>query len=106
MANVTIGSNVFIGAYSIVLPGITIGDNVIVGAGSVVVHDIPSGSVAVGAPARVVKTLSQFIEEKKSEMQEENTFGEEYTIRNPYFCDAQKGRLIETCKKKGKIYVY
>ena len=36
---------------------VTIGDNVVIGAGSVVVHDIPSDSVAVGNPARVVKSL-------------------------------------------------
>ena len=54
---VSIGSNVWIGGSVVILPGVTIGDNVTIGAGSVVVHDIPSGSIAVGNPCRVVKSI-------------------------------------------------
>lgn len=59
---ITIGSNVFIGLSSIILPGVTIGDNVVVGAGAVVNRDIPSDSVAVGVPARVVSSLADYRE--------------------------------------------
>jgi acetyltransferase-like isoleucine patch superfamily enzyme len=52
-----IGNNVQIGANSVVLPGVTIGDNVIVGALSLVNKDIPSNSVAVGNPCKVVKSI-------------------------------------------------
>lgn len=51
IGRVTIGNNVFIGAGSIVLPGVTIGNNVVIGAGSIVTHDIPDGTVAMGTPA-------------------------------------------------------
>jgi len=54
---VTIGDNVWIGGSVTILAGVTIGDNVTIGAGSVVTRDIPSNSVAVGNPCRVVKTL-------------------------------------------------
>ncbi len=54
---VTIGHNVWIGGSVTILPGVTIGDNVTIGAGSVVVKDIPSDSLAVGNPARVVKHI-------------------------------------------------
>ena len=54
---ITVGSDVWIGGHVTVCPGVTIGDNVVIGAGSVVVHDIPSNSVAVGNPARVVKRI-------------------------------------------------
>ncbi len=54
---VSIGNNVWIGGSVVILSGITIGDNVTIGAGSVVVNDIPSNSIAVGNPCRVVKTL-------------------------------------------------
>ena len=54
---VTIGHNVWIGGSVTILPGVTIGDNVTIGAGSVVVSDIPSNSVAVGNPCRVVKKI-------------------------------------------------
>lgn len=46
-----------IGANSTILPGVTIGENALVGAGSVVVQDVPSGTVVVGNPARVVKAV-------------------------------------------------
>ena len=54
---VTIGNNVWIGGSVTILPGVTIGDNVTIGAGSVVVSDIPSNSIAVGNPCRVVRSI-------------------------------------------------
>ncbi len=54
-APVTIGDNVWIGGASIILPGVTIGDNVVIGAGSVVTKDIPSNTVAVGNPCKVIR---------------------------------------------------
>lgn len=54
---VRIGRGVWIGANVTVLPGAEIGDGAVIGAGSVVRGSIPGQSVAVGAPARVVKTL-------------------------------------------------
>ncbi len=54
---ITVGDNVWIGANVCVLPGVTIGDNCTIGAGSVVVHDIPSNTLAVGNPCRVIRTL-------------------------------------------------
>ncbi|WP_202171413.1 DapH/DapD/GlmU-related protein [Bacillus sp. USDA818B3_A] len=47
---VKIGDNCWIGAGSIICPGVTIGDNSVIGAGSVVTKDIPANSVAVGNP--------------------------------------------------------
>jgi acetyltransferase-like isoleucine patch superfamily enzyme len=57
---IEVGSNVYFGFGCIVLPGVKIGDNVIIGAGSIVSRDIPSNSVAVGAPARVIKTIDEY----------------------------------------------
>ena len=54
---VTIGHNVWIGGSVTILPGVSIGDNVTIGAGSVVAGDIPSGTIAVGNPCRVIKHL-------------------------------------------------
>jgi acetyltransferase-like isoleucine patch superfamily enzyme len=51
-----IGARCFIGAHSIILPGVTIGDGVIVGAGSVVTKDVPPNVVVAGNPARVLRT--------------------------------------------------
>lgn len=55
-AHTYIGNRCFIGVNTIVMPGIKIGDEVIIGAGSVVTKDIPSNSIAVGNPAKVIKT--------------------------------------------------
>jgi maltose O-acetyltransferase len=55
--SVIIGDNVWIGGSVTILPGVTIGDNVTIGAGSVVTKDIPSNSIAVGNPCKVIKTL-------------------------------------------------
>ena len=52
----TVGSNVMLGAGSIVLGDISVGDGALVGAGSVVVHDVPANTTVVGNPARVVRT--------------------------------------------------
>ncbi|MDR0348987.1 MAG: sugar O-acetyltransferase [Tannerella sp.] len=53
---ITIGNNVWIGAQSVILPGVTVGDNSIIGAGSVVTHNIPPHVVAAGNPCRILKT--------------------------------------------------
>ena len=54
---VTIGNNVWIGGSVTILPGVTIGDNVTIGAGSIVTRDIPSNSIAVGNPCKVIKQI-------------------------------------------------
>lgn len=65
---VSIGNNVFIGAGSIILPGVTIGNNVVIGAGSVVTKDVPDNVVAAGAPARVLKSIEDFKAKNKAKM--------------------------------------
>ncbi len=54
--DITIGSHVWFGHRVIVLPGVTIGNHAIIGAGAVVSKNIPDYSVAVGNPAKIVKT--------------------------------------------------
>jgi acetyltransferase-like isoleucine patch superfamily enzyme len=53
-----IGDNCWLGANVVVTSGVTIGERSVIGANSVVTHDIPPWSVAVGAPAHVVKTMT------------------------------------------------
>ncbi|WP_460798223.1 sugar O-acetyltransferase [Microbacterium sp. GXF0217] len=54
---ITIGDNVWLGGGVIVCPGVTIGDNSVIGAGSVVTRDIPADVVAVGNPAKVIRSI-------------------------------------------------
>lgn len=55
-ADTTIGRNCFIGAHSIIMPGVTIGDGSIVAAGSVVTKTVPPGSLVGGNPARIIRS--------------------------------------------------
>lgn len=105
VANTRIGDNVFIGAGTIVLPGVTIGNNVIIGAGSVVTRDIPDRSVAAGNPARIIKSLDAFLEKEKLKMSSENVFDERFTLRNEAFGEAERKEMLESCNKNGTIYV-
>ena len=56
---VTIGNNVWIGENVCILPGVSIGNGSIIGANSVVNRDVPENSIAVGAPAKVVKIYNR-----------------------------------------------
>ena len=56
---IVIGDNVWLGGGVIVCPGVTIGADTVVGAGSVVTRDLPAGVLALGNPARVVRSLSE-----------------------------------------------
>ncbi|HMV45940.1 MAG TPA: sugar O-acetyltransferase [Leptospiraceae bacterium] len=54
-----IENNVWIGANSVILPGVRIGENSVIGAGSIVTKNIPSNVVAVGSPCRVVRDIQE-----------------------------------------------
>ena len=54
---INIGNNVWIGAGAIILPGVSLGDNSVVGAGSVVTKSVPSYSLVVGNPAKVLRKI-------------------------------------------------
>lgn len=70
----------FVGAGTIVMPGVNIGDNVVIGAGSVVTKNIPSNSLAVGVPAKVISSFEEYIEKEKNLMKNTVVFDETYTV--------------------------
>ncbi len=53
--SITLKKGCWIGANTIILPGVTVGENSVIGAGSVVTHNIPPFSIAIGSPARIIK---------------------------------------------------
>jgi maltose O-acetyltransferase len=67
---VVIGDRAYIGAFSIVMPGVTIGEDAIILCGSVVRDDVPARTVAAGSPARVIGSVEDFIRENKLRMAE------------------------------------
>jgi hypothetical protein len=68
---VTIGNNVYFARNCTVLKGVTIGDNCIIGFGSTVTKDIPSNSVAVGTPAKVICTIDEYYNRRQKESLDE-----------------------------------
>lgn len=64
---ISVGNNVYIGNSVTILPGVKIGNNVIIGAGAIVSRDIPDNSVAVGVPAKVIKSADEYLEKIKNE---------------------------------------
>jgi acetyltransferase-like isoleucine patch superfamily enzyme len=54
---VSIGSNCWFGVGCVVTSGVTIGERCVIGANSVVTHDLPSGVIAAGAPAKVIREI-------------------------------------------------
>lgn len=60
-APITIGNDVYLGVRTLIMPGVHIGNRVIIGAGSIVTRDIPDNSVAAGVPAKVIKTVDDYL---------------------------------------------
>ena len=100
IGRVTIGDNVFIGAESVVLPGVTVGSNVIIGANSTVTHDVPDNTVVAGSPARVICTLEEYLDKERARMETSPCYGEEYTLRQNVSMDK---RMAQKAALEGKI---
>lgn len=93
IGHVNIGSEVFVGAGTIILPNVTIGNGVIIGAGSVVSKDIPSNSVAVGNPAKVVVSTDDYLAKQTALFESNPVYDESYTLN---------GLITEQKKKEQK----
>ena len=78
---INIGSNCFIGANVIVLPGVTLGDTCIVAAGSVVTKSFPRGVIIAGNPAKQISTI------------------EDYQAKVKHYCFSTEGMDAEQKKK-------
>lgn len=102
IGTVSIGNNVFIGAGSVILPGVRIGNDVIIGANSTVTHDIPDKSVAVGSPAKIICSLDDYIAKEKASMKNSPVYSEEYTLNN---ITAEKKRQQQEELKNQRGYI-
>jgi maltose O-acetyltransferase len=78
VATVEIGRRVFVGAGTIILPGVRVGDDVILGAGSVVRHDIPAGTIAVGNPAKPVAQTNDYNERHRTSFKTGPVWGRDW----------------------------
>jgi len=59
---IKIGADAWIGAGSIILPGVTIGERAIIGAGAVISKDVPCAAIVAGIPGRVIRTIEGELE--------------------------------------------
>lgn len=100
IGRVTIGNNVFIGAESVVLPGVNIGNNVVIGANSTITHDIPDNSVVVGSPAKVICSLEEYLSKEKERMSISPCYDDTYTLRKNV---PMKMRMKQKEELTGKI---
>ncbi len=103
IAPVTIGDNVFIGAGTIVLPGVSIGSDSIIGAGSVVTKNVPQGMVYAGNPARQICTTQEFLSKHKQKMQTCPCYDESYTLRQNVFAEKKKQQKEELEESAGYV---
>jgi maltose O-acetyltransferase len=80
IGKVSIGKGTFIGVRSIILPGVKIGKGVIVGSGSIVSKDIPDNTLAVGNPAVVICSTSDYLTKHKKIMSSSPLYKEGWTL--------------------------
>lgn len=97
VGRVDIGSDVFIGAQSVVLPNVRIGSRVIIGAGSIVTKDIPDNSVAVGNPARVISTYDDYMKKAQHQLETLPKWDTHYSQKS----EAEKRQMAEMLQKSG-----
>ena len=62
---IRVADDCFLGAHSVLLLGARVGAGSVIGSGSIVTGEIPAGVVAIGAPAKPVKTVKEYIEGKR-----------------------------------------
>lgn len=103
IGRVTIGNNVFIGADTVVLPGVMVGNNVIIGANSTVVHDVPSNVVVAGTPAKIICTIDEYLDKERKRMKNSFCYGEEYTLRKDVSMEMRMQQKQELGKEIGYI---
>lgn len=103
IGRVNIGDNVFIGAESVLLPGISIGNNVIIGANSTVTKSIPDNMVSAGSPARIICSIDEYLNKNRKAMKTAPKYGEDYTLRGNLTVDKKKQMINELEGQMGYI---
>lgn len=94
IGKIVIGDNVFVGANSVILPGVRVGDNVVIGANSTISKDIPAGSVVVGSPAKEICSLDDYLRRMNALKENALIYDEKYTVRGNITTEMKK----EMCK--------
>lgn len=98
IGRVTIGESCHFGMRTIILPGVEIGARCIIGSGSVVIKDIPPDSVAAGNPAKVICSLSEYLDKHRGWLKDAPQFPyKEYAIQ--YLTPAKREEMLARLAK-------
>ena len=81
VGRVRIGREVFVGAGSIILPGVTVGDEAIIAAGSVVSRDVAAGDLVGGTPAKRIGSAADYIEHHRKLLTTRPVYSKEWSAR-------------------------
>ena len=81
---IKVEDNVHIGWNTIIMPGVTIGHDSVIGVGGVVTKSIPPRSIAVGVPAKVIRSIDDYYEKYKDKVDFVKKFSEKDKER--YLC--------------------
>lgn len=105
VAPVTIGTKVYVGSASVILPGAVIGDGSVIGAASVVTGEIPANSLALGSPARVVADVEAFAERHRERHRVAGMLAELGWRKGTPPTPAEAAVLRRRIAEKGEAYV-
>jgi maltose O-acetyltransferase len=103
IGKVSIGNNVFIGAGSIILPGVVIEDDAIIAAGSVVSSNVKKGMLVGGVPSAELSTVREYLTKEKENMKTYPCFDENYTLRKNVSKEDQFVMLDKMSDGKGFV---
>lgn len=104
LAPVRIGSNVYVGARAVILPGVTIGDDAIVAAGSVVRHAVAPGTMVGGVPARPIGRVADYIARHRAAMRDRPCWAKEgWTLAGGI--TEERKRVMQEALRDGEGYV-
>jgi acetyltransferase-like isoleucine patch superfamily enzyme len=98
---ILIENNVYIGAYSQIMPGITIGEGSLVAAGSIVTKSVPSGVVVGGNPAKFICTVEQYVQ--KNIQYNLHTFGMNSREKKKFLSSLEECKFIK--KQSTKVLI-
>lgn len=100
IGRVVIQDKTFIGANTIIMPGVTVGKGSIVGTGSIVTHDVPAGCVYAGNPAEFICTTEEYYKKQKDKLSSLPVFDGSYTVGGNV-TEEKKQQMIAELKNKG-----
>ncbi|WP_253957830.1 acyltransferase [Metabacillus halosaccharovorans] len=97
IGSITIENNVFIGARSLIMPGVTVGENSIIAAGSIVTKSVPENSIVAGNPAKVLSTIDNYMQKMEKLKNTNKVYDKQYTLAGNISQDKKK-KMYEELK--------